>query len=40
MTKPCLVQAARLVHLQTIFLTDVLPRVEAHGQVFFRHVRC
>jgi hypothetical protein len=34
MPKPCLVQ------LQTTFLTHVLPRVEAHGRVYFRHVRC
>jgi hypothetical protein len=40
MRKPCLVQAARLVHLQTTFLTHVLPRVEAHGRVYFRHIKC
>ena len=40
MPKPCLVQAVRLVQLQTTFLTHVLPRVEAHGRIFFRHVRC
>jgi hypothetical protein len=38
MPKPCLVQAARLVQLQTTFLTHVLPRVEQHGRVYFRHV--
>jgi hypothetical protein len=26
--------------LQQAFITDVLPRVEAHGRVYFRHVRC
>src|SRR5262249_26078117 len=40
MRKPCLVQAARLVQLQTTFLTHVLPRVEAHGRIYFRHVKC
>src|SRR5215468_9224539 len=40
MQKLCLVRAARLVQLQTTFLTHVLPRVEAHGRVYFRHVRC
>jgi hypothetical protein len=40
MPKPCLVRAARLVPLQTTFLTDVLPRVEQHGRVYFRHVKC
>src|SRR5215471_842898 len=40
MQSPCLVQAARLVQLQTIFLTDVLPRVEGHGSIYFRHVKC
>jgi hypothetical protein len=38
MPKPCLVRAARLVQLQTTFLTHVLPRVEQHGRVYFRHV--
>jgi hypothetical protein len=40
MQKPCLVQAARLVQMQTTFLAHVLPRVEAHGRVYFRHVKC
>jgi hypothetical protein len=40
MPKPCLVRAARIVHLQTTFLTHVLPRVETHGRVYFRNVRC
>jgi hypothetical protein len=38
MPKPYLVQAARLVQLQTTFPTHVLPRVEQHGRVYFRHV--
>jgi hypothetical protein len=42
MHKPCPAhaQAARLVQLQATFLAQVLPRVEAHGRVHFRHVRC
>jgi hypothetical protein len=40
MPKPCLVQAARLVQLQTTFLTQVLPRVEQHGRIYFRHIKC
>jgi hypothetical protein len=40
MRTPCLVQAARFVQLQTTFLTHVLPRVEAHGRIYFRHVKC
>src|SRR5262245_34264585 len=40
MRSPCPAQTARLVHLQATFLTHVLPRVEAHGRVYFRHVRC
>jgi hypothetical protein len=34
MPKPC------LVHLHATFLAHVLPRVEAHGRVYFRHVKC
>ena len=34
---PC---AGSLHQLQATFLTHVLPRVEAHGCVYFRHVRC
>ena len=42
MHKPCLAlaHAARLANLHATFLTHVLPRVEAHGRVYFRHVRC
>jgi hypothetical protein len=40
MRSPCPAQAARLVQLQTTFLTHVLPRVERHGRVYFRHVKC
>src|SRR5262245_54037173 len=42
MRSPSLVRAqtARLVHLHATFLTQVLPRVEAHGRVYFRHVKC
>src|SRR5262245_60443610 len=40
MRSPCPAQAARLVQLQTTFLTHVLPRVEQHGRVYFRHVKC
>src|SRR5262245_6363765 len=29
-----------LHRLQQTFVADILPRVEAHGQVYFRHVRC
>jgi hypothetical protein len=32
--------AARHVQLQATFLTHVLPRVEAHGHIYFRHVKC
>jgi hypothetical protein len=31
---------ADLAHLHAVFLADILPRVEAHGRVYFRHVRC
>jgi hypothetical protein len=31
---------ADLAHLHAVFLADVLPRVEAHGRVYFRHVKC
>src|SRR5262245_50127836 len=32
---------ARSLHqVHAAFLADVLPRVEAHGRVYFRHVRC
>jgi hypothetical protein len=34
MRTPC------LVHLQTTFLTQVLPRIEQHGRVYFRHIKC
>src|SRR6266702_1275048 len=27
-------------HLQETFVGSVLPRIEAHGRVYFRHVRC
>jgi hypothetical protein len=40
MQKPRLVRAARIVQLQTTFLTHVLPRVEQHGRVYFRHIKC
>src|SRR5262245_4002777 len=40
MRSPCLAQAARLVQLQPTFLTHVLPRVEQHGRVYFRNVKC
>ena len=40
MRSPCLVQAARLGQLQATFITQVLPRVEAHGRIYFRHVKC
>jgi hypothetical protein len=40
MPKPCLVRAARLVQLHATFLTHVLPKVEQHGRVYFRHVKC
>jgi hypothetical protein len=33
-------QALPLHSLQQTFLSEVLPRVEAHGRVYFRHVRC
>src|SRR5262245_59852893 len=29
-----------LHRLQQTFVADILPRVEAHGRVYFRHVRC
>ena len=32
--------AAVSQHLQEIFVGSVLPRVEAHGRAYFRHVRC
>jgi hypothetical protein len=32
--------AAVSQHLQDTFVGSVLPRVEAHGRVYFRHVRC
>src|SRR4051794_37011919 len=31
---------AALAHLHATFLTQVLPRVERHGRVYFRHVKC
>jgi hypothetical protein len=42
MRSPCLVQAqaARLAHLHATFLADILPRVEQHGRVYFRHIKC
>jgi hypothetical protein len=42
MPKPCLAhgEAARLAAPQAAFLTHVLPRVERHGRVYFRHVKC
>ena len=33
MPKPC------LVHLHATFLAHVLPRVERHGRIYFRHVK-
>jgi len=32
--------APALHRLRQTFLADVLPRVEAHGRIYFRHVRC
>jgi hypothetical protein len=32
--------AAVSQHLQETFVGDILPRIEAHGKVYFRHVRC
>jgi hypothetical protein len=29
---------ADLAHLHAVFLADVLPRVETHGRIYFRHV--
>jgi hypothetical protein len=42
MPKPCLAhgEAARLAALHAAFLAHVLPRVERHGRVYFRHVKC
>ena len=34
---PC---ASALQRLQQTFVADILPRVETHGRVYFRHVRC
>jgi hypothetical protein len=34
------VPVARLACLHAAFLADVLPRVERHGHVYFRHVKC
>jgi hypothetical protein len=31
---------SHLAALQATFLTHVLPRVEAHGRIYFRHVKC
>jgi hypothetical protein len=33
-------RARSLRHLQQTFVADILPRVEAHARVYFRHVRC
>jgi hypothetical protein len=33
-------RARSLHHLQQTFVADILPRVEAHARVYFRHVRC
>jgi len=33
-------RAPALHRLQQTFVADILPRVEAHGQVYFRDVRC
>ncbi len=33
-------RAHALHRLQQTFVTAILPRVEAHGRVYFRHVRC
>ena len=32
--------ARSLRRLQQTFVSEILPRVEAHGRVYFRHVRC
>src|SRR5260221_13262805 len=32
--------AAVSQHLKDTFVGDILPRIEAHGRVIFRHVRC
>jgi hypothetical protein len=32
--------AAVSPHLKETFVGDILPRIEAHGQVYFRNVRC
>jgi len=31
---------ADLAHLHAVFLADILPRVEQHGRVYFRHLKC
>jgi hypothetical protein len=31
---------AGLAHLHAAFLADILPRVEQHGRVYFRHIKC
>ena len=33
-------RAHSLHPLQAVFLADVLPRVERHGRVYFRHIKC
>jgi hypothetical protein len=32
--------SASLALLQAFFLTIVLPRVLAHGRVYYRHIKC
>jgi hypothetical protein len=39
MSTPSVPGTASLPTLQQIFVTEVLPRVEAHGRVYFRHVK-
>jgi hypothetical protein len=40
MTARCPPQTIDLTALHAVFLSHVLPRVEAHGRVYFRHVKC
>jgi hypothetical protein len=40
-TRSAYIPLAHSLHqLHATFLAEVLPRVEAHGRVYFRHVRC
>jgi hypothetical protein len=34
------VPACSLHYLQHVFLTHILPRLEAHGRIYFRHIKC